>query len=212
VLVPPVPETVEDVLLAVDALMLGGGADIDPARYGAPPDPHTFPWDEERDATDFIAFAVALRLGLPVLGICRGMQVMAIARGGTLRQHLPEHAPHVPGRFRTFPARTRPGSRLGVALGPQVNFLCHHHQGVDQLGAGLVATAWAEDGVVEGIEDPAAPFVVGVQSHPEESDTAALFRAFVDAAAGPVRRAQLPGPRNPADRGGRAAHRFRDHR
>jgi putative glutamine amidotransferase len=181
-LLPPVPGTVAEALAGVDALLLTGGADINPARYGAALGPNTWPPDDARDATDFAALEVALRRGIPVLAVCRGMQVLAIARGGTLHQHLPEHAPSAPGRFRDNVIRIAPESRLADAFGTSTVLRCHHHQGLDRLGDGLVATAWAADGVVEAIEDPAAPFVVGVQAHPEESDTAALFKAFVAAA------------------------------
>ncbi|HET9141504.1 gamma-glutamyl-gamma-aminobutyrate hydrolase family protein, partial [Actinophytocola sp.] len=168
----------------VDALLLAGGADIDPASYGQQRGPNTWPPDPARDATDFTALDIALRRGIPVLAICRGMQVLSIARGGTLHQHLPAHGPPGPGVFTPRPMRVDPDSRLGAAMGPAMTLHCHHHQGIDRLGAGLVATAWAEDGVIEALEDPAAPFLVGVQAHPEETDTATLFKAFVHAARG----------------------------
>jgi putative glutamine amidotransferase len=182
VLLPPVSQTVADALAGVDALLLTGGADINPARYGQRIGPNTWPPDDARDATDFAALAEALRRGIPILAVCRGMQILAITRGGTLHQHLPEHAPSAPGRFRDNTIRVAPDSRLAGALGTSTVLACHHHQGLDLIGEGLVATAWAQDGVVEAIEDPSAPFVVGVQAHPEESDTAALFKAFVEAA------------------------------
>jgi len=186
VLVPPVPEAVEAVMATVDALLITGGADIDPARYGAQRDPHTFPPDELRDATDFAALAIAQRRGIPVLGICRGLQVIAVSRGGKLNQHLPEHGPAVPGRHTPRGIKVAPGSVLGAALGTAATGLCHHHQGVAHLGDGLVATAWAQqDGVIEALEDPAARFLVGFQPHAEEgnADIAGLFKAFVDAAS-----------------------------
>jgi anthranilate/para-aminobenzoate synthase component II len=130
-----------------------------------------------RDSTDFAALEVALRRGIPVLAICRGMQVLSITRGGTLHQHLPTHAPPGPGIFSPREIRVDPDSRLGTAMGSSVILHCHHHQGIDRLGDGLVATAWAADGVVEGLEDPSANFLAGVQAHPEESGTAGLFKA-----------------------------------
>jgi putative glutamine amidotransferase len=183
VILPPVPEVVDDVLDRADALLLTGGADIEPARYGAQRDPHTFPPDEMRDRADLAALAAAQRRGIPVLAVCRGLQILVVARGGTLHQHLPEHTPASPGRYDARDIQIEPDSRLGAALGSSVTVHCHHHQGVDQLGAGLVATAWSPDGVIEGAEDPQKHFVVGVQAHAEVGgQTAPLFKAFVDAA------------------------------
>jgi putative glutamine amidotransferase len=183
VLLPPEPATAEQALDRVDALLLTGGPDVDPRRYGAEPHPETQAPRASRDETELLALAAAQRRGLPVLAICRGLQLLNTARGGTLHQHLAEHAPRVPGRYDARTIRVDDGSRLAAALGGSVDVLCAHHQGVDRLGEGLVATAWAEDGVLEGAEDPSAPFLVGVQSHPEEGpDTGALFAAFVQAA------------------------------
>lgn len=185
VLLPPVREAVEDVMARADALLITGGADIDPALYGAERDPRTFPPDPLRDAADLAALAVAERRGIPVLGICRGLQVIVVSRGGTLHQHLPAHAPSVPGRHTLRGIRIAPDSVLGGALGTSATGHCHHHQGVARVGDGLAATAWAqEDGVIEAAEDPSAPFLVGFQPHAEEGgpDIAGLFKAFVDAA------------------------------
>ncbi|MFJ8982959.1 gamma-glutamyl-gamma-aminobutyrate hydrolase family protein [Streptomyces sp. NPDC102282] len=185
VLVPPIPEAVEDVMATVDALLLTGGADIDPSRYGAEREKFTFPPHAARDAAELAALAVAERRGIPVLGVCRGLQLISIVRGGTLTQHLPEHSPSVPGRYEPRPIRVRSGSLLGRALGPAPTVYCHHHQGIDRLGDGLVATAWSEDGVIEGAEvaDPSAPFLAGLQAHGElGEDTVPLFRLFVEAA------------------------------
>ena len=183
VMLPSVPEIVDDVMASVDAVLLTGGSDIDPARYGAEPGPITLPYQPDRDETDMRALAAAMRRGIPVLGLCRGLQIISIARGGTLYQHLPEHSPTVIGQYDSHKMDVDPESRLGRALGSSVSLSCHHHQGIDRLGDGLVPTAWAEDGVIEAAEDPQAPFVVGVQSHPEvDSNTDGLFRAFVDAA------------------------------
>ncbi len=181
-LLPPVPEAAESVLAVADGLLLTGGPDIDPARYGAAPHPATQPPRPARDATEMAALAAAERRGIPVLAICRGMQLLNIARRGDLDQHLPAHAP-TPGHYDTHTMTIAAGSRLAGALGTSATLRCHHHQGVGRLGDGLAATAWAEDGVLEGVEDPTKRFVVGVQSHPEEGpDTAALFAAFVTAA------------------------------
>lgn len=182
VLLPPVPAAVPDVMGRVDALLLTGGPDIDPARYHAPRSSATQPPRPDRDAAELAALAVAERRGIPVLAICRGAQLLTVARGGTLRQHLPTHAPRSPGVYDRTQVRVAAGSKLAAALGESVNLCCHHHQGIDQVGAGLTAVAWAEDGTIEGTEDPTR-FVVGVQAHPEEgSDTGALFAAFLAAA------------------------------
>ncbi len=183
VLLPPSAVAVPDVLDRVDGLLLSGGPDVDPARYGAERDPATQPARVERDQAELTALACAQRRGIPVLAICRGMQVLAVSRGGSLHQHLPSHAPRVPGRYETTQVRISPGTRLAEALGESAALSCAHHQGVDELGTGLTATAWAEDGTIEAVEDPDHPFLLGVQSHPEENpDTAALFAAFVQAA------------------------------
>jgi putative glutamine amidotransferase len=183
ILLPPEPSAVPDVLARVDALLLTGGPDVDPARYGASRDPATQPARPARDESELTALAVAEERGIPVLAICRGIQLLNVARGGSLHQHLPAHAPRTPGRYDSTQIRIAAGTRMAAALGESVTLLCAHHQGIDQVGTGLKAVAWAEDGTIEGTEDPSAPFLVGVQSHPEEGpDTAALFAAFVAAA------------------------------
>lgn len=192
VLLPPIPEAVESVMERVDALLMSGGADIDPALYGAEREEFTFPPDRVRDSAELAALAVAERRGIPVLAVCRGLQLISISRGGTLVQHLPEHSPAVPGRYEPRIIQVKPDSLLGAALGPSPTVYCHHHQGIDTLGTGLVATAWSDDGIIEGAEaeDPSAPFLAGLQAHGElGEDTVPLFRAFVEAAkAGPRRR------------------------
>jgi putative glutamine amidotransferase len=189
VLLPPVPDVAE-ALSQLDGLMLSGGGDIDPARYGAAPAPETGSVREERDAAEFALLAAALSLRLPVLGVCRGMQVINVARGGSLHQHLPAvvghdgHAP-VPGAFGSHAVRATPGGRLAGILGrDRADVPTHHHQAVDRLGQGLTAVAWTEDGTIEGFElDPAeSPFVLGVQWHPEAGDDPSLFLALVAAA------------------------------
>ena len=183
ILLPPVPSTVPDVLARVDGLLLTGGPDIDPGRYGAPRDPATQPARVARDEAELAALAAAERNGLPVLAICRGAQLLNVSRGGTLHQHLPGHAPRTPGRYDRNEIRIAAGSRMADALGESANLCCAHHQGIDQVGDGLKAVAWAEDGTIEGTEDPSADFIVAVQAHPEEdAETAALFAAFIAAA------------------------------
>jgi putative glutamine amidotransferase len=194
VLLPPVPG-IEDAVGRLDGLMLSGGGDIDPARYQADPAPQTASVHQERDTAEFALLAAAAERRLPVLGICRGMQVINVARGGTLHQHLPDvvghdgHAP-VAGAFGTHAVRVAPGTRLSQILDRDEADLSvatptHHHQGVDKLGSGLTATAWTEDGIIEAfeLEDGAGgPFLVAVQWHPEAGDDPSLFRAFVAAA------------------------------
>jgi putative glutamine amidotransferase len=194
VLLPPVPG-IEDALGRLDGLVLSGGGDIDPARYRAEPAPETTSVREERDTAEFALLAAAMERQLPVLGICRGLQIMNVARGGSLHQHLPAvvghdgHAP-VPGSFGAHPVHVAPGSRLAGILGRDeidapITTPTHHHQAVDQLGDGLVRTAWAADGTIEAFELDAGadgPFMVAVQWHPEAGDDLSLFRALVSAA------------------------------
>jgi putative glutamine amidotransferase len=196
VLLPPVPG-VEEALDRLDGLVLSGGGDIDPARYGAQRAPQTARIHGERDTAELALLTRALSLGLPVLGICRGMQLINVARGGSLHQHLPdlvghdEHSP-APGTYGAHEVSVALGTRLAGILGmaqqaePRpVVVPTHHHQGVDRLGQGLSATAWAADGTVEAVELDSAEhdFLVAVQWHPEAGDDLSLFRALVTAAA-----------------------------
>ncbi len=201
VLLPPVPG-IEDALGRLDGLVLSGGGDIDPARYGAEAAPQTSTISENRDAAELALFEAATAQHVPVLGICRGMQVINVARGGTLHQHLPDvvgHDGHSPvvGAFGSHVVRVAPGSRIGEILGAdgadvELTTPTHHHQAVDKLGSGLTATAWAEDGTIEAFEPEDAgirPFLVAVQWHPEAGDDPRLFRALVAAA-----RDRVPAP------------------
>jgi putative glutamine amidotransferase len=182
ILLPPEPSTVRDVMARVDGLLLTGGPDVDPARYGAERDPATQRPRESRDESELLALATAQEMGIPVLAICRGLQLLNVARGGTLHQHLPEHAPKVPGTYDTNKIRITPGTRLAAALGEDATVLCAHHQAIDRAGQGLDVVAWSPDGVIEGVEDPSGPFLVGIQPHPEElSESLPLFEAFVAA-------------------------------
>lgn len=193
VLLPPVPGIAEAVG-RLDGLILSGGGDIDPARYNAQPAPQTGSVREDRDTAEFSLLAAAMSRRLPVLGICRGLQVINVARGGSLHQHLPDavghdgHAP-VPGAYGAHPVHVAHGSRLAAILGHDevdvpISTPTHHHQAADRLGDGLTATAWATDGTIEAFElDPdVSPFVLAVQWHPEAGDDPSLFLALVDAA------------------------------
>jgi putative glutamine amidotransferase len=186
VLLPPVPGDAE-VLDRLDALVLAGGADVDPARYGAERSPRTGPAAADRDAAELALLAAALERDLPVLAICRGLQLLAVVRGGTLVQHLPDvvgsdvHVP-APGTYGDNAVSIAPRSRLAALIGSEATWACHHHQAVERLGEGLTAVAWAQDGTVEAAEADGARFVVGVQGHPEVGDDARLFAGLVEAA------------------------------
>lgn len=147
-----------------DGLVLTGGSDVDPARYGRAPVVDGDPPDPERDEAELALLAAALERGLPVLAICRGLQLVNVARGGTLHPHLDDHAVGV-----RHEVLVEPGSTLGRLYGPSTTVNSVHHQGVAGIGRDLVVTARAVDGVVEGIELPGAD-LLGVQWHPEQLD------------------------------------------
>lgn len=191
VLLPPQPVTPEiaaRVLDGLSGLVITGGRDLDPAGYGQPPHVETDRPDSMRDAWEFALLDEALRRGLPVLGICRGAQVLNVALGGTLHQHLPDvlgNNAHRAGNgvFTPMPARTVTGTRLADLLGESCQVQCYHHQAIAELGDKLVVSARDDDGVIEAIELPGADFVLAVQWHPEASlDDLRLFTAIVDAA------------------------------
>ena len=189
-LLPPQPVDgviAEQVIDRLDGLILTGGKDINPQAYGHQPHPATEQPALERDAWEFALLNAALRRHLPVLGICRGPQVINVALGGTLHQHLPDVVGHSGHRvadatFASHTAHITYGTRLGRLLGESVATHCYHHQAIDRLGRGLIASATC-DGVVEGIELTGDDFVVGVQWHPEENlDDLRLFTGLVEAA------------------------------
>jgi putative glutamine amidotransferase len=191
-LLPPQPVDAgiaDRVLDGLDGLVLTGGKDIDPAAYGQTPHATTEEPARDRDAWEFALLDRALKRGIPVLGICRGAQILNVALGGTLHQHLPEivgHNWHQAGnaRFNTSVIQTVPGTRLAALIGESTDAQCYHHQAIAELGQGLIATAWDPDGVVEAVEIPGEHFVVAVQWHPEERlDDLRLFGGVVEAAA-----------------------------
>lgn len=186
-LIPPSDEGVEETLEALGGLLLSGGADIDPEVYGAETHPETSGTRSDRDRAELALLEAALARDMPVLAVCRGSQVLNVARGGDLVQHLPdivgdEKHKHTPGVFSDHDVRVETGSRLASLLGDRAPVKSHHHQGFGRIGTGLREVAWAEDGTVEGLEDPTRRFAVGVLWHPEEGEGGALFRALVEEA------------------------------
>jgi putative glutamine amidotransferase len=174
----------EAVVARLDAVIISGGADIDPALYGQEAHPSAGPFDPERDDWERALVTAALEHSLPVLGICRGMQLVNAVLGGTLTQHLPDvtgtrvHSPAV-GEFLRHAVVTAPGSWVEEAVGRRADVPTYHHQAVDVLAPGLRASAWSDDGTLEAFEDAYAR-ILGVQWHPEEADEAnGLFEHFV---------------------------------
>ncbi len=187
----PAPGTAAALVRRLDGLVLAGGEDIDPARYGQAPHRRAGIPSAERDAWEGALLAAALEGGTPLLGICRGMQLMNVHTGGTLHQHLPDvvgHEEHNPalGVFERHEVTAVEGTLLARLLPGTSAVATHHHQGVDRLGAGLTASALAGDGTVEALEVPGAGFALGVQWHPEMTgdQDVALVRALVAAAGG----------------------------
>lgn len=175
------------VLSRLDGLILAGGVDVEPARYGAQRHPAVQASRPDRDAAELALTQAAIEIDLPLLGICRGMQLMAVAAGGALVQHLPDqvgHSGHSPAvaRYGSRPVRIQPESRLESILGSGVQVACYHHQAV-LSHPGYQASAWdCEDGIVEAMEDPRGRFRLAVQWHPEATDDPRLFEALIAAA------------------------------
>jgi putative glutamine amidotransferase len=190
VVLPPLgeqPDPADDAALlsTLDGLVLIGGADVESARYGEPPHVLAQAPRVDRDASELLLATMA-RDRIPVLGVCRGMQVMAVAAGGVLEQHLPDRIGHLehgpaPAEYGVRVVEPRPGSRLAELLGDHLEVNCHHHQGVASHPSYEVA-AWSSDGVIEAIESPDSAFHIGVQWHPETGSDGRLFDALVSAA------------------------------
>jgi putative glutamine amidotransferase len=186
-LVPPSEDGVEETLDALDGLLFSGGGDLDPATYGSEPHPATAGVRTERDRAELALLEGALARDMPVLAVCRGSQVLNVARGGDLVQHLPEVVgdekhKETPGVFSEHDVEVSRESRLGALVGERSTVKSSHHQGLGRVGEGLVVNARADDGTIEGIEDPSHRFALGVLWHPEEGDATALFDALVEEA------------------------------
>ncbi|MEV0594152.1 gamma-glutamyl-gamma-aminobutyrate hydrolase family protein [Nonomuraea cavernae] len=186
VLLPPAGEPAS-LVGRLDGLILAGGGDIDPARYGQAEQPTTGYIRKFRDEAEFAVMEAALETRLPFLGICRGLQVLNVALGGTLHQHLPDVVGHTghspsPGRFGEFPVHPVPGTRVAKTLGDgPVDVPHYHHQAIDRLAPELTVTATAGDGTIEAVELDTHDFAVAVQWHPEAGTDRALFEALVAA-------------------------------
>ena len=191
-LLPPddeVAQRPDELLDLVDGVMLAGGCDLDPASYGARPHPETSGTWPERDRFELALAHRAIERELPVLGICRGMQLLNVAAGGTILQHLPDQVGHqahrhTPGKFSDHEVRLEGGSLAARAVGAGATAVkSHHHQGVDELGEGLTATGWStRDGIVEAIEMEGRPYALGVLWHPEQDERSRVVASLVEAA------------------------------
>jgi putative glutamine amidotransferase len=184
-LVPPTDDGVSETLDTLDGIVFSGGGDIDPALYGADAHPETDAPQARRDAAELALLEAALERDMPTLAICRGCQLLNIARGGDLVQHLPERVGNdahkqIPGVFVEHAVAVRDGTRLAAIVGVRTEVTSHHHQGIGRLGEGLVENAHADDGTLEGVEDPSLRFAVGVQWHPEAGQDDALFETLVE--------------------------------
>lgn len=184
--IPPVADAVDETLDALHGLVFSGGADVDPGHYEEDLHPMTTGLHPQRDEAELMLLEAALARELPVLAICRGMQMLNVLRGGSLHQHLPERVGHdghreVRGTFSEHDVRLAAGSRTAAIIGHEARVLSAHHQAPERVGDGLDAVAWAEDGTIEAIEDR-RQFAIGVLWHPEESEDKRLFEALVDQA------------------------------
>jgi putative glutamine amidotransferase len=193
VLLPPQPVSsaiVDRVLDGIDGLIVTGGKDVDPARYGQEPHPTTDQPRLDRDAWEDALLRGAIDRKLPFLGICRGAQVLNVALGGTLLQHLPDVVGSTKynlggGVFNEVGVEVEPDSELGELIGGTANVKVYHHQSIDRVADGLTVTARSDDGIIQAVEFDSVPFGLAVQWHPEESqDDLRLFGGLVEAARG----------------------------
>ena len=183
-LVPPSDDGVDETLEALDGLIFSGGSDLDPELYGQEAHAETSGVVRNRDTAELALLEAALERDMPVLAICRGSQVLNVARGGDLVQHLPdvvgdEKHKHTPGTFADHDVSVEDGSRLASVLGERAPVKSHHHQGFGKVGEGLRVVAHAEDGTIEAVEDPTRRFALGVLWHPEAGEDARLFEELV---------------------------------
>ncbi len=188
VLIPPSEDGVAETLAAVDGLVFSDGSDLDPDLYDDEPHEATAGVVPERDRAELALLEAALARDMPVLAVCRGSQVLNVARGGDLVQHLPDIVgddkhKHTPGTFADHDVTLEPGTRLAELLGDRAAVKSHHHQGFGRVGQGLRVAAHAEDGTVEAVEDPSHRFALGVLWHPEAGEDRKLFEELVGAAA-----------------------------
>ncbi|MDT0397061.1 MULTISPECIES: gamma-glutamyl-gamma-aminobutyrate hydrolase family protein [Streptomyces] len=180
---PDAPEHAAATVARLDGLVIAGGPDVEPVHYGAEPDPRTGPPDRARDAWELALIKAALAQGVPLLGICRGMQLLNVALGGTLTQHIDGHAT-APGTFTHHSIKPVPGTLYAAASPAQISVPTHHHQSVDRLGKDLSPSAHAEDGTVEAIELPPPTWTLGIQWHPEMSNDLSIMRSLVGSIRG----------------------------
>jgi gamma-glutamyl-gamma-aminobutyrate hydrolase PuuD len=186
-LVPPSEDGIDETLEALDALVFSGGSDLGPDLYGQEPHAQTAGVHEDRDRAELALLEAALERDMPVLAICRGSQVLNVARGGDLLQHLPdvvgdEKHRHTPGTFADHDVTIAPGTRLAALVGEHAPVKSHHHQGFRRVGDGLRVTAHAEDGTIEAVEATDRRFALGVLWHPEAGQDLKLFEALVEEA------------------------------
>jgi gamma-glutamyl-gamma-aminobutyrate hydrolase PuuD len=187
VVIPPSDDGAGETLDLLDGVVFSGGADVDPASYGAQAHPLTDPPQERRDRGELALLGAALARDVPVLAICRGSQLLNVLRGGDLVQHLPDELGHTDHRethgvFSDHEVTVGAATRLGAVLGGSATVKSSHHQGLGRLGEGLVEAARATDGTVEALEDPTKRFAVGVLWHPEAGEDQRLFDALVEEA------------------------------
>jgi putative glutamine amidotransferase len=179
---PDDPALAESVVARLDGLVIAGGADVEPVRYGATPDPRTGPPARDRDAWELALIRAALAAGTPLLGICRGLQLLNVELGGTLVQHLEGHTGGT-GAFGQHTVKPVPGTRYAEIVPEESSVPTYHHQSVERLADGLTASAHAEDGTVEAVELAGARWVLAVQWHPEAGEDTRVMSALVRAAS-----------------------------